>query len=954
MAATREGPPNQASTTATRLQGWHTSDLEQIEQRRRRAVEQHLAIQALEPRQQVFGTFRVSSGSAASYDVEIRSLTERLNSCGCPDHRVNGLGTCKHIEAVLAHLETEDTGGFERAAREGARRIEVFLDTTAEPPQVRVRWPRRVRSNARNLIDAFFSSDGSLLADPAAAIPALARQVEAGPATQRRQVRLSRFLSAWAAERDRRASRQRSREAFLADVAAGKRTLDLLRDPLYPYQQEGLLFLAFTERALLGDDMGLGKTVQAIAACELLRRARGIQRVLVVSPVSVKAEWEEQIGKFAALPARIIAGARGVRLRQYREPSFFYLTNYEQIVSDGPDIRRLVAPDVVILDEAQRIKNWRTKTAQAVKRLESRYAFVLTGTPLENRIDDIYSIVQFLDPGIFGPLFRFNREFYELDDRGRAIGYRNLGELHRRLKPVLLRRRKVEVEDQLPPRTVNTYFVAMEPEQARRYDEYSTRVARLLGRARRRPLSPEELEQLQRWLACMRMLCDTPYILDPDCRVCPKLGELEEILDECLAEDGRKILVFSEWERMLELVREMTKAKGVGFAWHTGSVPQLKRREEIRRFKDDPACRLFLSTDSGGVGLNLQAASVVINLDIPWNPARLEQRVARAWRKHQPRSVQVINLVTEDSIEHRMLHLLAGKQALAEALLEGSAVDVLPLPSGRSALIERLEAIMGTSVAVEQRAPTPAERLDRLHQDLVAGLGDRLLLLEYHVTGDTGTTLLVVVGGPADVAGAARQAQAAVRRHAGDGAEAPHLEVLDRASFEAVGRLAEAGVVQLAPADRRSLLYRSPALPDSRAGDWRERLHRARDAFARGERRQRMATLLAEGGFAAEALAPLAEAVQAALQCLGHLAGIIRIDGQQIPPDAGEALMQAAPPVGHLAAQALGLAEQLRQGAGASTSVSEEARAWVRDGAGLWATIDEVLDREAIGIAATR
>ncbi|MPZ24704.1 MAG: hypothetical protein GEU28_14525 [Dehalococcoidia bacterium] len=148
------------------------------------------------------------------------------------------------------------------------------------------------------------------------------------------------------------------------NVAAGKRTIDLVRHALYPYQQEVLLFLAFTELALLADEMGLGKTVQAIAACELLRRLRGVERVLVVSPVSLKAEWEDQIGKFTGLSTRIIACPRGARLRQYRERSFFYLSNYEQILSDGPDIERLVAPDVVILDEAQRIKNWRTKTAQ--------------------------------------------------------------------------------------------------------------------------------------------------------------------------------------------------------------------------------------------------------------------------------------------------------------------------------------------------------------------------------------------------------------------------------------------------------------------------------------------------------------------------------------------------------------------------------------------------------------
>ena len=187
-----------------------------------------------------------------------------------------------------------------------------------------------------------------------------------------------------------------------------------------------MLHLALNERALLCDEMGLGKTSQAIAACEFLRRTKDIKTVLVVATASLKTEWEEQIKKFVDLPYLIVVGERARRSKQYQQSTFFYLTNYEQIVADAADIQRLIAPNVIILDEAQRIKNWQTKTAHAIKQLKSRYAFVLTGTPLENRIDDVYSIVQFLDPALFGPLFRFNRDFYELNDKGKPVAYKNL------------------------------------------------------------------------------------------------------------------------------------------------------------------------------------------------------------------------------------------------------------------------------------------------------------------------------------------------------------------------------------------------------------------------------------------------------------------------------------------------------------------------------------------------
>src|SRR6478672_4256370 len=165
---------------------------------------------------------------------------------------------------------------------------------------------------------------------------------------------------------------------------------------------------------------------------------------------------------------------------------------------------------------------------------------------------------------------------------------------------------------------------------------------------------------------------------------------------------------------MLTLVRELATEMGLEFAWHTGSVPQQRRRAEIARFKQDPDCRLFLSTDSGSVGLNLQAASAVINLDLPWNPAKLEQRIARAWRKNQMRTVDVINLVTEDSIEHTMLHLLAQKQALADGVLDGTGdLTKLKMPSGRQAFVDRMAMLMEPPVeaAVEAVTPPPDQSL---------------------------------------------------------------------------------------------------------------------------------------------------------------------------------------------------------------------------------------------------
>jgi hypothetical protein len=356
------------------------------------------------------------------------------------------------------------------------------------------------------------------------------------------------------------------------------------------------------------------------------------------------------------------------------------------------------------------------------------------------------------------------------------------------------------VKRELPGRTVKTFFAPMTEEQRARYDDYRMPASRLLAQAQKRPLRKEEFERLQQLLACMRMVCDTPAILDPTCRVSPKLEELEGILEDLLAEEGRKIIVFSEWERMLTMVRELLGEMGFDAAWHTGSLPQDRRRAEINRFKQDPRCRVFLSTDSGSVGLNLQVASAVVNVDLPWNPAKLEQRIARAWRKNQMRSVAVINLVTENSIEHSILHLLGQKQALADGVLDGAGdLGALKMPSGRGALIERMQAMLDEPKRLAPKILSPEEVFVA---DLVERLSDKVLRVEARKGADGRQNLLVVL----DLDAPALAAE--IER----GADGLDVEFIDKAAWLAMRRLASSGLISFSQAARP--LHRSATLPD--------------------------------------------------------------------------------------------------------------------------------------------
>ncbi len=745
----------------------------------------------LTPEHPVFSNFSVESASGQTYQVELRELRPLVGACTCVDFQVNGLGTCKHVEALLRGLRSGAAAAVRQAEAEGSRRIDLVPDAATGRLAVE-RNLNLLPPALRGLFDITglscpeFSNDDVLAAFLKAGRPA---------------ARVSQEVAAWQARQARNAERVRLRRAYELSVRDGRSPAQETKLPLLPYQREGMLHLAFTERALLADEMGLGKTAQAIAAAAVLRRLGKVSRVLVVAPASLKAEWEEQIRQFSDLPYQVVLGERSARKAAYEDAPFFTLVNYEQLLRDAALVNAALKPDCVILDEAQRIKNWDTQTAQAVRKLESRYAFVLTGTPLENRIDELYSLMSIVDPHALGPLFRFNREYYVLNASGRPEGYQNLQQLRERLRPYLLRRRKADVEKELPDRTDRTVSVALAPEQRARYAVHEERVAGLLSQARLRALSQPESVRLQRELSMMRMLCDTPYILDETCRVSPKVEELRNLLDDALSSPDVKVLVFSEWERMLQLVRGLCEEMGLCFAWHTGQVPQAQRRQEILRFRNDARCRVFLSTDTGGLGLNLQNASVVINCDLPWSPARLEQRVSRAWRKNQLRSVTVVNLVAEASIESRMVDTLARKRALAEGVLDGAeGLDRQMLGAGRQAFLRRLEEVVRVPrAAVETHASLEALRAVDPELGFAAvlrqRLGERLLACEARPDARGRLALLVVADGDIERAAACAR-RVCADWFAGAGKDGtPAVEALDSEAYEAVKRLVAHGLL---------------------------------------------------------------------------------------------------------------------------------------------------------------
>jgi superfamily II DNA or RNA helicase len=668
---------------------------EQIDIRRQRGLEGKFRIQNL-GRNRVFSDYQVTNpASGGQYRVSIRGFDVGDNTCACPDFKTNTLGTCKHIEAVLAALRAETPVQL-RQRKAAVTRAEVFLHY-GEQLRPGLHLPPRHSDQLRVLAEKFFGADSlwkgtDSYGDFIEAIETVPEQVTIFSDAMEFMER--------EIERHEMAAREQQR---VEQLERGELQLDVLKVPLYPYQVRGALFAAYRGRCILGDDMGLGKTVQTLAAIELLAQERGIERVLVVAPASVKYQWESEIRKYTDRSVQVIEGGNQARRDLYRQPTFYRLINYEQILRDLDELNAW-HPDLIVLDEAQRIKNWESKVSRAVKKLRSRYAVVLTGTPLENKLEELYSIVQFVDDRRLGPAFQFLHEHRLQDAQGKLLGYRNLNKIREKLEPILLRRTRAEVLSQLPERTDSTIYVELTDAQRGPYTDQQTTLARLLAK---KYLTEMDRRRILCCLVNMRMLCDSTFLYDKQTNVSPKLDEFAELVPELVIDGGHKVVVFSQWEQMLHKAAVVLDTLKVGHVMLHGGVPGKERRALLERFREDAACRVFLSTDAGGTGLNLQAADTVINLEVPWNPAVLEQRIARVHRMGQHRPVRILNLVTRASIEERVLKTVAMKRSLFESVFAGTSDEVSFEALGQQAFLDAVRELVGEEAP---RPPAPAEQ----------------------------------------------------------------------------------------------------------------------------------------------------------------------------------------------------------------------------------------------------
>jgi len=642
----------------------------------------------------IYGNHILTNENGIKYKIFLRDFEHETGYSDSMDARVNKLGTTKHIMYAFRKLK-EDKSLYERLSKTYPF-IEIFCDPLND---YKITWhyPSRISVDERLLISRYFKNSFFIEDSELKSFLRFIEEALEFPRIRIRPEVQQKIETAFEEE-----ILQKLKADYQSDYSPIKMNL-------YPYQKQGIDFALFRKSAVIADEMGLGKTIQAIGIAILKKGIFDFKKTLVVCPASLKEQWKKEIEKFSDEKALIIQGFPEEREKQYLDKEhFFFIVNYETILRDQIVLNK-TGFDFLILDEAQRIKNFETKTASSIRKLQFKHVLIITGTPIENRLIDIFSLISAIDPYFFGPLWEFSYQhcLFDPEKHNKINGYFNLQKLNKRLVPILIRREKRNVLEQLPHVQQINVPVNLSPLQADYHASYTKGIAAII---RKKFLTPFDLQKLQLLLASMRMVCDSTYLIDEETNESPKLQELKYILLEKLdvVNSDRKIIIFSEWIKVHKLIGNILRENNIGFTELNGSVPVKLRGELIRKFENNPQCKIFLSTEAGGSGLNLQVADTLINFELPWNPAKKNQRIGRIDRLGQKSNkLTIFNFITRDSIEQQIASGLLVKQSLFDGVLDSgnqsNSVDFST--KGRSQFIQQLEDFISETENIELSEP---------------------------------------------------------------------------------------------------------------------------------------------------------------------------------------------------------------------------------------------------------
>jgi SNF2 family DNA or RNA helicase len=453
----------------------------------------------------------------------------------------------------------------------------------------------------------------------------------------------------------------------IKDIELPKESIANLRD----YQVSGYNWLNFLDEfqwgGILADDMGLGKTLQAITFLQMIVQRDETATNLVTVPKSLVFNWTKELEKFA--PTLKVLAYYGPQRSIYKDKIEDYqviISTYGAIRSDIQDFKQIKF-NYIILDESQAIKNPDALVSKSVKLLNAKNRICMSGTPIENNTFDLYSQMDFLNPGMLGGVEFFKKEYANPIDKDKDE-FATM-QLRKLVYPFILRRTKEEVAKELPPKVESVIYCEMDPKQRKIYDEFKDRYRdMIMGRIEKEGLNNSAMYILEGLLK-LRQICDSPALLSGDTKYENHSAKIDELIPRIAEDSGRhKILIFSQFLDMLDLIRQELERLQIGYEYLDGQTTD--RMERVENFQSNDECRVFLmSLKAGGVGLNLTAADYVYLIDPWWNPAVEAQAIDRAHRIGQEKSVFAYKMICKDTVEEKILALQEKKKAVAKDII---------------------------------------------------------------------------------------------------------------------------------------------------------------------------------------------------------------------------------------------------------------------------------------------
>lgn len=470
---------------------------------------------------------------------------------------------------------------------------------------------------------------------------------------------------------------------------------------LYNYQRLGVMY-GVTNRVglLLADEMGLGKTMQSLGVAIFMKAYYGAKHTLIVTPASLKFNWPIEIEKFTDEKYVVIDGTPEERIAQWlRNDVFFYVVNYELLQADlfgGRKMKekeddteeqterreKIVAKakqrqgilsevrsriwDFIVVDECHALKHHGAARTKNVKALRSRSRMALTGTPMDGRLEELHSVMQFVAPGLLLSKERFFQKYVETDFWGKVIGYNHIGDVTKKIQPFFLRRLKKDVLKDLPDKVYENRVVALTSEELQVYNEIAEN-------------GHEATEDASAMVAIIRckQFCNWPQMIESGCESNSKMDAFRDVLDEVILQNGHKALIFSQYREMLDILVKELDVLGIKYLRIDGNTPPVERASMQKRFNDDKSLDVMIGTEAMSTGLNFQSADYVINYDDNWSPAIMAQREDRCHRNGQRNVVTVISFVCRDTIEERIRGVIYAKNKITSQTLGDETEEIV-------------------------------------------------------------------------------------------------------------------------------------------------------------------------------------------------------------------------------------------------------------------------------------